>query len=407
MYLDVRSVYQQETGQHGCFCRGDYRGFGKSRVLSGVAREWAKTIPSVALITATSDDGRRVLIEGPSGVMASSSRWDRPVHKKVDRLLEWPNGARTYMYSAESYERLRGANNGGILADELCSWLGGQPDRVWEQAMLTLRIGKNPRAVIATTPRPIPLLRSLASAKTTFLTTGSSRENEANLASQFFTQIITQYAGTRLEAQEINGEILLDVSAPMFGTNIKRFANVQPADLVRCVVGVDPAGGTDQCGIVVAGTLKDGSIVICEDCTMPSKNPVEWAAAAVKALDRWQGDSIIAETNYGGAMVLSTLRQFNINTPVRLVNASRGKLIRAEPVALLFEQQRAGINGHMPVLEQQMSQFDAVDGWTGKNSPDNLDAAVWAVSALIGGRAAPTSAMVASVGSTSNWRGRA
>ena len=383
------------------------RGWGKTRVLSTVANHWSAMLPTLGIIGATSDDVRRILVEGQSGILASAPRWNRPTYHKADRKLVWPSGCTGYLYSAETPDRLRGSNLAGLLCDELAAW--ADVDEVWTQAQLTLRIGAFPRTVIATTPRPIPLIKRLAMRPSTFLTTGSTYEND-RLARNFLEEVIEVYQGTRLGRQELEGAILSEVDAALW-TNAT-LGYVQGLDLSRLkrvVVGVDPSGGgrgSDDIGIVVAGELEDGTIVILEDATV-NGSPAYWAAQVARAFDRWKADVVIAEINFGGALVTEVLQQAAPNLPVRVVHASRGKSVRAEPVALLFEKQRAFLLHPMPELEAQMMAMSALEGYVGGGSPDRVDAMVWAVVGLIGvrGTGAPLASGV-SANSVSKWIGK-
>jgi phage terminase large subunit-like protein len=365
-----------------------------THVLTNVMRAWAMSgvMPVVGAIGATSDDTRRVLIEGDSGVMATSPRWERPLHKKQDRLLQWPNGAVTYLFSAEEPDRLRGANLYGLLADELAAWK--DPDATWDQAMLTLRVGPRPRAVIATTPRPIPIIRRLASDPATFLTTGSTYDNAANLAKTFLDTIVRRYEGTRLGAQELQGLILMETPEALFPAESIRYWPEAPLDkLKRIIVSVDPTGSSkgDECGIAVVGDLgpatpeEEVRWVVLDDRSM-SGTPLQWATAAAKAFDFWQADRVIAETNFGGDLVVSALQQHAPNLPVTKIHAARGKLVRAEPVALVYEQGRVAHLRPFPKLESQLGLFSASQGYMGAGSPDRADAVVHGVTYLMAGK---------------------
>lgn len=401
---DVFRGYGLRRGQR--FPGGDWlvwlllsgRGFGKSFTLSSVANAWARKFPVFAIVGATSDDVRRVLVEGESGIPAVAPRWFRPEYKKTDRLLEWPNGARGYFYTAVEPDRLRGANNYGGLCDELAAW--DNPEETWTQLQLTLRSGVRPRTVVATTPRPIPIIRRLATDPMTYLTTGSTYENP-NLAESFLHEVEKRYGGTRLGQQELEGQIVLDVAAALWKPTFFQYRPLDRA-LRRVVVAVDPTGGGDACGIVVAGALTGDTYIVLEDATM-NGSPEQWAATAVRCLDRWKADCIVAETNYGGDMVLSTLKQFNPDTPVRKVTASRGKVVRAEPISLLYEQGRVAHLNPFPELEQQLLLFDSEQGYMGAGSPDRADALVWALTALAGLRVAPPGTGPRAIGGGGRW----
>lgn len=381
------------------------RGGGKTHVLTNVMRAWAMSgsMPIVGAVGATSDDTRRVLVEGDSGIMATAPRWERPTHKKQDRLLEWPNGARTYLFSAEEPDRLRGANLYGLLADELAAWK--DPDATWDQAMFTLRVGPRPRVVIATTPRPIPIIRRLASDPATYLTTGSTYDNIANLAPSFIKTIVKRYEGTRLGAQELQGLILLETPSALFPAESIHYWPDAPLDLLkRIIVAVDPTGTSkgDECGIVVVGDfgprVTAGAFrwIVLDDMSVQG-SPLQWATVAAKAFDRWKADRVVAETNFGADLVVSNLKQHAPNLPVTRIHASRGKVLRAEPVALVYEQKRVAHLRGFPKLEQQLGLFSATDGYMGAGSPDRADAVVHGITYLMAGKASAPAGGAASV----------
>lgn len=373
------------------------RGFGKTRVVSSFTHRMAMSgnYETGALLGATSDDVRGVLVDGESGIMQTVPSAHRPRHYKVDRYLLWPNGARTYLFSAEEPDRLRGRNlsYGGI--DEIAAWKS--PQDVWDQFMLTLRAGTDPRVAIATTPRPIPIIRKLASDPLTFLTTGTTYENFSNLAPAFVEEIVKAYEGTRLGQQELDGVILSDTqNALWLPEDIIYAPDTDVRALRRVVVGVDPTGSStgDYCGIVVAGERPDGDYIVLEDASV-SGSPEIWAGATVAAFDRWKADLVVAEVNFGGDMVEATLRNVAPNLPVRKVRASRGKVIRAEPIALLYQKHRVTHYRKFDLLETQLTQMsgDPSVGFTGSGSPDRLDALVWALHAMSGKARAPTGAL--------------
>jgi len=270
--------------------------------------------------------------------------------------------------------------------------------------MLTLRAGKNPRAVIATTPRDTHLVRTLASDKRTFLTLGSTYDNEKNLAPQFLEVILSTYAGTRLGAQEIEGKILIDTPNALWASEDIRYMDASES-VLRIVVGVDPSGTAtgDECGIVVAGELPDKSFIVLDDASIAG-SPAQWAAQAAQVFDLWRADMVVAETNFGGDLVVGVLKQHAPYLPVRKIHASRGKVLRAEPVALLYEQGRVFHRKPFPELERQMTAISADPsiGYPGKGSPDRADAMVHAISSLMTKRAAPNVAPK-SLASTSSW----
>jgi predicted phage terminase large subunit-like protein len=251
--------------------------------------------------------------------------------------------------------------------------------------MPALRIG-DPKVVITTTPRPIPLLREFLSRDdgSVVVTRGSTFDNAANLSAQALAELRRRYEGTRIGRQELEGELIDDVEGALWGRDLVepyRVARVARGMLVRIVVAVDPAvtagEDSDETGIVVAGVGSDGQGYVLEDltCRLP---PDAWARRVVHALRKWGADRIVAEANNGGALVETVLRTVDPALPIKLVHASRGKLTRAEPVAALYEQGKVRHVGAFPELEDEMCTW--VPG--ASDSPDRLDALVWALTEL-------------------------
>jgi phage terminase large subunit-like protein len=271
-----------------------------------------------------------------------------------------------------------------MWADELAAWKNAQSP--WDMAMFGLRLGDNPRAIVTTTPKPVPLVRALMKDPRSVLTRGSTYDNAANLALQFLESIKDRYEGTRLGRQEIDAELLEDVPGALWTDAMlqhEAFADVQ-----RIVVAVDPSGadgdpesGADEIGIIVAAKLVDGRFAILEDATC-NLSPFGWGRRAVERYKEHGAALIVAERNYGGAMVESVIRTADKYANVKLVTASKGKAVRAEPIAALYEQGRVSHSQGLEKLEGQMTQM-TLTGYVGEGSPDRLDAAVWALTELV------------------------
>ena len=368
------------------------RGFGKTRVLSETLRAWATSgrYQRIALVARTAADVRDVLVEGQSGILAVSPDDERPTWEPSRRRLTWRSGAIATTYSAEEPDQLRGPQHDAALADEVAAW--SRPD-AWDQLQMGLRLGTDPRVVVATTPRPTPLIRSLLAAPGTVVTRGATRDNMANLAPGVVADLERRYAGTRLGRQELDGEILDDSAGALWRWQWIDAARVARApDLRRVVVAIDPAASShddsDETGIVVAGVGHDGRAYVLADASGRYR-PEEWARTALALYREHHADCIVAEANNGGEMVAATLRVHDRGANVRTVHATRGKATRAEPVAALYEQGRASHVGALARLEDQLTTWDPA---TSRTSPDRLDALVWALTEVMLTDAAPREA---------------
>jgi phage terminase large subunit-like protein len=360
------------------------RGFGKTRVLSETLREWATSgrYVRIALVARTAADVRDVLVEGQSGILAVSPNGERPLWEPSRRRLTWPNGAIATTYSAEEPDQLRGPQHDAALADEVAAW--SRPD-TWDQLTMGLRLGTDPRVVIATTPRPTPLIRSLLTAPGTIVTRGRTRDNFANLAPGVVADLEARYAGTRLGRQELDGEVLDDNPGAMWMRESIDAARVRTEpQLRRVVVGVDPAvtsnASSDETGIVVAGIGHDRRFYVLADYS-GRYSPDQWASRAVEAYRTHKADRIVAERNQGGDLVERTLRTVDRNAAITTVHAMRGKALRAEPIAALYEQARVSHVGALSMLEDQMTAWDPASD---ARSPDRVDALVYALTELSG-----------------------
>ena len=361
-------------------------------MLSETLRAWATSgrYQRIALVARTAADVRDVLVEGQSGILAVSPDDERPTWEPSRRRLTWRSGAIATTYSAEEPDQLRGPQHDAALADEVAAW--SRPD-AWDQLQMGLRLGTDPRVVVATTPRPTPLIRSLLAAPGTVVTRGATRDNVANLAPGVVADLERRYAGTRLGRQELDGEILDDSAGALWRWQWIDAARVARApDLRRVVVAIDPAASShddsDETGIVVAGVGHDGRAYVLADASGRYR-PEEWARTALALYREHKADCIVAEANNGGEMVAATLRVHDRGANVRTVHATRGKATRAEPVAALYEQGRASHVGALARLEDQLTTWDPA---TSRTSPDRLDALVWALTEVMLTDAAPREA---------------
>jgi phage terminase large subunit-like protein len=369
------------------------RGWGKTRTGAEFIRWRVESgqAQRVGLVAQTVADVRDVIVEGESGILAISPSWNRPKYEPSRRRLTWPNGAIATTYSGDEPDQLRGPQHDTVWCDELAKWKYAQ--EAWDNLEMGLRLGPDPRAVVTTTPRPLPLILALrddpqAVRPTTNL---STHINRANVSERFVRRVINKYAGTRLGRQELDAEILDDVPGTLWTRSGIEASRVRAVpSLVRIVVGVDPsAGGVGgETGIVGAGKDRFEHGYALADYTA-SGDPAEWAPAVIRAYIGLRADKIVAERNNGGTMVEHVIRQTTVeiggvtirgaNLPIELVWASRGKHTRAEPISILWQQQppRGHIAGALPELEDQLCTWAP-----GEDSPDRLDALVWAMTDL-------------------------
>jgi phage terminase large subunit-like protein len=363
------------------------RGFGKTRAGVGWVRsQYLAGVGRIALVAPTAADARDVIVEGPSGILATSPNHDRPTYEPSKRRLTWNNGATATTYSADEPERLRGPEHGAAYCDELAAW---RDPTAWDMLMFGLRIGKNPQCCVTTTPKPTKLIRELVArdGKDVRLTRGRTSDNQANLSPVFLSQIVGRYAGTRLGRQELDGELLEDVQGALWKRDwIDRDRLSVAPDLRRIIVAVDPAvsnnENSDETGIIVAGVDDAGHGYLLEDRS-GSFTPDGWAKEAISAYQHWKGDRIVAEVNQGGAMVENTLRTIDPGIPYTAVHATRGKVLRAEPVSAFYEQRKIHHVGAFPELEDQLCAFTSDYDRKKNGSPDRLDALVWALTELM------------------------
>jgi phage terminase large subunit-like protein len=362
------------------------RGFGKTRM----AAEWVREQIAdhgrqrIALVGATAADVRDVMVDGESGLLACCERYGiRATYQPSRRRVLFPNGAMAFMYSADEPNRLRGPQHDAAWGDEPAAW---RYPEAYENLDLGLRLGDQPQMVLTTTPRPVTLVRTLVKRadrdeSDVAVTRGRTIDNAANLSPGFMAAMHDRYHGTRLGRQELEGELLEDVEGALWTLDLidahRMDALPDGVDLVRCVVGIDPAAtsnrDSNETGIIVAGLGSDGDGYVLADSSLRG-SPNEWGGAAVQAYRDWQADHVTPETNNGGEMVIQTLRTVDPNLPIQPVHASRGKATRAEPIAALYEQGRVHHVGTFPELEDQMATWVP-----GMLSPDRMDALVWAL----------------------------
>jgi phage terminase large subunit-like protein len=356
------------------------RGFGKTRA----GAEWIFTLAGsgarhIALVGATIDEARRVMVEGPSGILSVARRrrvrvrWEPSAGR-----LTWPQGSRAQLYSGDSPDGLRGADNDFAWCDELAKWR--RAEEAWMNLQMSLRRGVRPRALVTTTPRPLALLKRIGAEPDAIVTGGKTGDN-ASLPERFVSAMVRTYGGSRIGRQELDGELLSEAEGSLFPRDLLDRARCAPAaGYERVVVAVDPPASAtgDGCGIVVAGRT-GGVVHVLADLSLPGCRPERWARVVAAAAQQWGASHVVAEANNGGAMVESVLKAADSGLRVKLVHASSGKSARAEPVAIRMETGRAFLAGTFPELEAELSGLLVGGGFDGGHSPDRADACVWAV----------------------------
>ncbi len=339
----------------------------------------------IALVGKTLADVRNVMIEGQSGLLAIHPAHERPEFEPSKRRLTWPSGAIAELFSADEAEALRGPQFTAAWCDELAKWRGAE--RAWDMLQFALRLGDAPRVCVTTTPRNTKLLKQIIADEATVTVNLATADNATNLAPSFLAEMTRRYAGSAIGRQELLGEIVEDASDGLWRRHWIEEARVEAApEMQRIVVALDPpvtaTASSDACGIVVAGLGVDKRAYVLADRTIQGRTPEVWAHAALGAFDDYEADRMVAEVNQGGDLVISVLQRFRENFPVVKVRATRGKWVRAEPVAALYAEGRVAHVGRFDALEDQMCSFGA-DGTMRGRSPDRADALVWAITDLL------------------------
>jgi phage terminase large subunit-like protein len=374
------------------------RGAGKTRAGS----EWVRSevegptplapgrSKRLALVGETVDQVREVMIFGESGIMACSPPDRKPEWEAGRKRLVWPNGAVAQVISAHDPDSLRGPQFDAAWADELAKWPKAQA--TWDMLQFALRLGEHPRQVVTTTPQNVAVLKAILKNPSTVVTHAPTSANRANLAASFLQEVQARYAGTRQGEQELEGHLLEDAEGALWSAAMIDAARVAvPPELDRIVVAVDPAATSgsksDECGIVVVGVQMSGppqewQAVVLEDASVRGATPEQWAQAVIAAMDRHKADRIVVEVNQGGDMVTNVIRSIDPLAPIRGVHASKGKVVRAEPISALYEQGRVKHLRGLARLEEQMGQM-TTRGYVGTGSPDRVDALVWALTDLM------------------------
>lgn len=388
-----RREQRAPEGDWRCWVFMGGRGAGKTRAGAEWVHELARRGDAgrFALIGPTFHDVREVMIEGNSGLR--SLTYERPAYEASRRRLVWSNGAQASCLSAEDPESLRGPQFDAAWCDELCFW--SYPEQTLQTLEHGLRLGSRPRMLVTTTPQPIRSLKRLLAEPDTVITRASTFDNAHNLSPDFVAALDARWSATVRHRQELLGELIEEPEGALWrraDLEALRERTERPFD--RIVVAVDPPASTgpnaDACGIVAAAARGEGlarEAVVLADASVQGAAPHVWAARAAELARAIGAHAIVAEANNGGDMVRAVLKAAAPDFYVRLVRASEGKRARAEPIAALYAQGRVKHATVFAALEDEMCAFGA-EGFC--ESPDRLDALVWALTdLLLGGAMAP------------------
>ncbi len=363
------------------------RGWGKTRTGAQDIALYALRNPNsnCAVVAPTHGDLRRVCFGGPSGLISIIPKdcflksTDQKGYSSSVAEIRLFNGSKITGYAAQEPERLRGPQFHRAWCDEIASW---RYPEAFDQLMFGLRLGNNPQCVITTTPKPNKLIKDLVKRDDCFVTSGSTFENEANLADSALLMLKEKYDGTNLGRQELYAEIIESYEGALWKPQlIEECRTEEEVDLQQIIVAIDPAvtsnANSDETGIVVVGKDYKNHFYVLEDLS-GRHTPEKWGRIAINTFYEWEADRIVAEVNNGGDLVERLIRNYDFNVPYRSVRATRGKILRAEPISALYEQRRVHHVGVFSELEQQMCSY------TGETntSPDRLDALVWGLTEL-------------------------
>ena len=367
------------------------RGTGKnhtgSRTTTSVAMDKDKIRGGVVGIAGRTETHVRVaMIEGPSGILATSPPAQRPRWEPGLRKLTWPNGTKGYVMYGEKPAGFRSFNTSWLWADELDFWPKNAIKTWDEDAMPALRMGWA-RAMITTTPRPGGAVKEIESRKSSVTTRASTYDNPF-LARSALEEFLARYEGTRAGRQELHAEhltagALWDMDS-IANNRVVRLPSMSM--IARVVVAIDPAGTDDEdndaTGIYVCAVDRNDRGYVIEDATCHA-SPGEWGSRAVALYRKWGADLIVGENNFGGNMVEGTIRAVDPRVLFKSIRSSRGKWLRAEPVAALYEKGRVSHVGVHEELEDEMLTFGPNNSSRGGKSPNRLDAVVFALTELM------------------------
>jgi predicted phage terminase large subunit-like protein len=358
------------------------RGWGKTRTGAETVAEWVRagTAKLTCIAAQTAADARDVSAKALLRALPGA------VYEPSKRSVTYGNW-QGITFSAEDPDSFRGYEFDSAWLDEVAAWRFPES---YDQLQYGLRVGAA-RQIVTSTPRPVRVIRELLNADTTVVTRGRTLDNADNLSPSALAYLISTYQGTRIGRQELEGELLEDVPGALWSRALINMAPVpvhfdgtsNVPDVARIVIGIDPAvtsgEDSDETGIVVVALGSDSRGYVLDDLS-GRYSPDEWAKKAVAAYEQYSADRIVAEVNNGGDLIEKMLRLYGPNLPISKVHARQGKHTRAEPVAALYEQGRVSHVRGFPTLEDQMCAFT---GNPGEDSPDRMDALVWALTDLM------------------------
>lgn len=326
--------------------------------------------------------GESMVITHNSGILNCFPDHQRPEYHSGVNELKFPNGAKGFIYSADSPERLRGKQCDFFWADELCAWERMRDS--FDQIMFGCRLGA-PRGIVTTTPKPSELLNELLCDPLFNIITGSTYDNQANLAPSFLQQIVKKYEGTRLGEQELHGIVLGEIMGALWNAGMFRYTDLSDEELMdKCssiVISLDPAvtsnSDSDSTGIMVCGVDREENYYVLEDVS-GIYSPNQWREKTMEMYDKWEANMVTAETNQGGDLVKNNLPA---RLPYKGVHAKRAKVVRAEPVKSYYEQGKVFHRRGLTALEKQMCEWIPAKS---KKSPDRIDAMVYGWTHLLG-----------------------
>lgn len=359
------------------------RGFGKTLAGAMDMISYCLKKPNVncGVVAPTYSDLTKVCFQGESGIISLIDKdllaWKG--YNKSSQEITFYNGSKIIGFPATEADRIRGQNFHRAWCDELASW---RYRETFDNLMMALRLGDNPKCIITTTPRPTPLVKELFERKDVKKITGSTFENKDNLAKSTIEMLKERYENTRLGRQELYAEILEDIEGSLFKRDLIDASRVtQMPQLTKTVIAVDPAvtsnANSDETGIVVVGRGIDNHYYVLDDRS-GTYTPDDWIKKAIGLYYEYEANYVVAEVNNGGDLIERLLRVQDDKVPYKSIRSTKGKMLRAEPVSSLYEQNKVHHVGFFKDLEEQMCQYTG----NSVSSPDRLDALVFGVTSL-------------------------